>query len=53
MILPVPTGSCSYPKRWVPACAGTERKIAWLNPFRRLAKHWENLNRNATDIAPP
>jgi transposase len=24
-----------------------ERSIAWLNRCRRLAKHWENLNRKA------
>ena len=24
-----------------------ERTIAWLNRCRRLAKDWENLNRNA------
>ena len=26
---------------------GGERTIAWLNRCRRLAKDWENLNRNA------
>jgi transposase len=30
------------PKRWI-----VERTIAWLNCCRRLAKHWENLNRKA------
>ncbi len=29
-------------KRWI-----VERTIAWLNRCRRLAKDWENLNRNA------
>jgi len=40
-------GFVALPKRWIPACAGTERTIAWLNRCRRLAKDWENLNRNA------
>jgi putative transposase len=40
-------GFVQLPKRWIPACAGTERTIAWLNRCRRLAKAWENLNRNA------
>jgi transposase len=30
------------PKRWI-----AERSIAWFNRCRRLAKDWENLNRNA------
>jgi transposase len=30
------------PKRWI-----VEQTIAWLNRCRRLAKHWENLNRKA------
>jgi len=35
------------PKRWIPACAGTSRTIAWLNRCRRLGKDWQCLNRSA------
>jgi len=35
-------GFVVLPKRWI-----VERTIGWINRCRRLAKDWENLNRNA------
>jgi len=35
-------GFAVLPKRWI-----GERSIAWLNRCRRLAKHWQNLSRDA------
>ena len=35
-------GFVVLPKRWI-----VERSIAWLNRCRRLARDWENHNRNA------
>ena len=35
-------GFVPLPRRWI-----VEGTIAWLNRCRRLAKDWENLNRNA------
>ena len=41
-------GFVVQPRRWV-----VERTIAWLNRCRRLAKDWENLNRNALAFKKP
>jgi putative transposase len=35
-------GFVVLPKRWI-----VERTIGWINRCRRLAKDWQNLNRNA------
>jgi putative transposase len=47
-------GFVTLPKRWIPGSSPrTSRTIAWLNRCRRLAKDWENLNRNALAFPPP
>jgi transposase len=33
------------PKRWIPACAGTSRTVAWTSHCRRLARDYERFAR--------